>query len=218
MPSGLSILGLGGIWRALLVQVLKQVGDAAELEFVLGGEVPQLGQARHSAIGVHYLNYDGGGLQAGCGGKRDAGFGVALAGGEALRVCHDREYVAGTGQVGRLGIGGCGKLDGLGAIGGGYAGLDALLGVYGDSEVGVVRRVVFRHHQGQLKLLAFGGGERQTDQPAGLAHHKVNRRRGDFLRRHYDIAFVLAFGSIAHHHHFAGGYGGYEFRGWVEFV
>ena len=176
----------------MLAAVLDQVGDGADLELVLAGELHQVGQARHGAVGLEDLADHGGGRQAGHGGQVAAGLGVAGAHQHAAGHRAHREDVAGLHQVGRLGVARHRNLDGAGAVGGRDAGLDALGGLDRLGEIGAVSRAVAGGHQRQVQLAAALFGQRQADQAAPVRDHEVDGFGRDELGGHDQVALVLA--------------------------
>ena len=55
-----------------------------------------------------------------------------------------------------------------------------------------VHRSIDCRHQGQVQLVAALFRQRQANEPTAIFGHEVNGVRRDFLRRHCEIAFVLA--------------------------
>ncbi|MNS78224.1 hypothetical protein D3C72_1118280 [compost metagenome] len=102
----------------VLVAILDEVGDGAELDAVLLGEDLQVGTARHGAILVEDLDDDGGRLVTGQTGQIAARFCMAGTGQHAAILGHQREDVARLHQIGSLGVRCDGGLYGDGAIGG----------------------------------------------------------------------------------------------------
>ena len=94
-------------------------------------------------------------------------------------------------------------LDRVGAVVGGDAGADPAGGLDRDREGGLQRRLVLGRHQVEAEPLAALGGQRQADQPARLLGHEVDRLRGGELRRHHQVALVLAVLAVADDDHAA---------------
>src|ERR671936_498970 len=92
-------------------------------------------------------------------------------------------------------------LDRPGAVGGRDASRHAGRRLDGDAEAGGVGAVASGHHERQLELVAALLGKREADEPARLARHERNRRRGDELRGHADVALVLAVGVVTDDDH-----------------
>ena len=92
-------------------------------------------------------------------------------------------------------------LDRVGAVVGGDAGADAAGGLDRDREGGLQRRLVLRRHQVEAELLAAFGGERQADQATRFLGHEVDRLGRRELRRHHQVALVLAVLAVADDDH-----------------
>ncbi len=145
------------------------------------------------------------GREAGEAGEVDAGLGVAGALEHAAVLGPQREHVAGDDDVARAGVGVDRDLDRVGAVVGGDAGADPAGGLDRDREGGLQRRLVLRRHQLQAELLAALRGQRQADQAARLLGHEVDRLRRGELRRHHQVALVLAVLAVADDDHAARG-------------
>ena len=95
-------------------------------------------------------------------------------------------------------------LDRVGAVVGGDPGADPAGGLDRDREGGLQRRLVLGRHQVEAEPLAALGGQRQADQPARLLGHEVDRLRRRELRRHHQVALVLAALVVADDDHAPG--------------
>ena len=183
--------------------VADEVFDRADLQAVFGGELLQLGAARHRTVGVEDFHQHAGGLQAGQQGQVAGRFGVAAAGEHAAGLGHQRENVAGLGQVVGGGVRAHGGADGMRAVVGADAGGHAFGGFDADGEVGLVGRVVVAHHRAQAQLPAAFAGERKADQAARVGDHEVDVGGFHQLGGHDQVAFVFAVLVVHHHDHAA---------------
>ena len=180
-----------------------QVGDGDHLQAVLLAVGDQVGDAGHRAVVVHHLADHPGRGEAGEAGEVDAGLGVAGALEHAALFGPQREHVAGDDDVARARLGVDRDLDRVGAVVGGDAGADPAGGLDRDREGGLQRRLVLGRHQVQAEPFAALGGQRQADQPARLLGHEVDRLGGGELRRHHQVALVLAVLAVADDDHAA---------------
>ena len=96
--------------------------------------------------------------------------------------------------------------DGVGAVGGGDAGGDALARFDRDREGGAEGGgvVAVGHHHREPQFLEALLGEREADQSAPEARHEVDRFRRHALRGHAEVAFVLAVLVVGEDDHPAG--------------
>ena len=163
--------------------------------------VDEIGHAGHRPVGLHDLADHACRPHAGEPREVDGGLGLAGALEHAARAGAQREDVTGLDDVARAGGRRARHLDGVGAILGRDAGLDALAGLDRDRERGLVRRLVVLHHHLQPELLAALGRQREADQPTAVRGHEVDRVGVDVLRRHAQIALVLAVGRVDDHDH-----------------
>ena len=180
-----------------------QLGDGDHLQAVLLAVGDQVGDAGHRAVVVHHLADHPGRGEAGEAGEVDAGLGVAGALQHAALFGPQREHVAGDDDVARARVGVDRDLDRVGAVVGGDAGADPAGGLDRDREGGLQRRLVLGRHQVEAEPFAALGGQRQADQPARLLGHEVDRLGGGELRRHHQVALVLAVLAVADDDHAA---------------
>ena len=89
-----------------------------------------------------------------------------------------RENVAGPHEGIGMGRGVCEQAQGVGAVGGGNAGGDALGGIHAHGEGGFLALVVAACHLRQVELLGARCGQRRTDQPAAVDGHEIDHFRG----------------------------------------
>ena len=171
-------------------------GDHAEPEALL--QFDELRQARHGAVLVEDLADHAARVQAGERGQVDRGFGVASALEHAAGAGHEREDVARLDELFRLGVGVREDRDGLRAVVGADARRDAFGGVDRDGEGGALRFAVLRDHLGDPQAAELVFDRRDTDEPARVADHHVDRFGGDLGRRHHEVAFVLAVLVVGH--------------------
>src|ERR1019366_4765095 len=81
------------------------------------------------------------------------------------------------------------------------AGGDAFAGLDRHREGGLHPRLVLRGHQVEAELRAALRGEREADESARLLGHEVDRLGRHELRRHHDVALVLAVLVVADDDH-----------------
>ena len=115
-----------------------------------------------------------------------------------------REHVAGLDEVARGRLGVDGDLDRVRAVGGRDPGRHALAGLDRHGEGGLEGRLVLGRHEVEPELVAALGRERQADEPAALLGHEVDRVGRGELRRHGEVALVLAVLVVADDDHAAG--------------
>ena len=181
-----------------------QVGDGDHLQAVLLAVRDQVGDAGHRPVVVHHLADHAGRGEAGEAGEVDAGLGVAGPLQHAAVFGPQREHVAGDDDVARPRLGVDRDLDRVGAVVGRDPGADAAGGLDRDREGGLQRRLVLRRHQVEAEPFAALRGQRQADQPARLLGHEVDRLRRRELRRHHQVALVLAVLAVADDDHAPG--------------
>ena len=195
----------GTLNRALVEQaVVNQVGNGADLDVVLLGELFQLRATGHAAIVVHDLADHRRLAKAGHTGQVTGGFGVAGTRQHATGLGHQREDVARTDDVLGHGIGSRGSLHSACTVSGGNAGADANRRLDGHGELGTKTRAVALHHQRQLQALAALQAHRHADQATAVARHEVDVLSLTGLGGHDQIAFVLAVFVIHQDDHLAG--------------
>ena len=176
----------------VLGAVADEVGDGADLEAVLGGELFELRQPRHGAVFVHDLANHRRRFGAGEAREVAAGLGVAGAREHTALLRHQREHVPGRDDVGRFGAGLDRDADGGRAVGGGDAGGNALGGFDRNRERGAEPAMHVAAHQRQRKLLAALLRQRQADKAAAEARHEVDVLGARMRGGHQQVAFVLA--------------------------
>ena len=106
--------------------------------------------------------------------------------------------------------------DGVRAIVRGDAGGHAFGRLDGQREVGAMFAMRLADHERQAQLAAALGGQRQADEAAAEARHEVDVFGAHLLRRHDEVAFVLAILVVHDHHHAAGGDVGEDFLDAVQ--
>ena len=94
--------------------------------------------------------------------------------------------------------------DRVGAVARGDAADDAVRRIDGHCERGLVALFVGHGHHRQAEPIDLLRGEREADQPAGVAHHEGQRLRGGELGGDDEIALVLAVLVIDQDEHAAG--------------
>jgi hypothetical protein len=91
-------------------------------------------------------------------------------------------------------------LDRVCPVGGGDAGRHAFARLDGDREGGLVGRLVVVRHRPQVEVVAALLCQAETDEPAPVRRHEVDRLRRGELRGDRQVALVLAVGGVDHHH------------------
>ena len=131
----------------------------------------------------------------------DARLGVAGALEHAAGLGLERVDVAGLDEVARAAARVDGDLDRVRAVVRRDAGRDALARLDRDRERRLQRRLVLRRHQVEAELLAALGRQREADEAARLLGHEVDRLGRHELRRHHEVALVLAVLVVADDDH-----------------
>src|SRR3954453_21765868 len=122
---------------------------------------------------------------------------------DAARLGLQREDVAGLHQIPRRRPRIDRHLDRPRAVRGADAGGDAVARLHGDRERRLERRLVLGRHQVQAELVAALRRQGEADQPAPLLGHEIDRLGRRELRRHREIALVLAVLVVADDDHAA---------------
>ena len=102
------------------------------------------------------------------------------------------EDVAGADDVPGLGVGRYRRQYGTSAVRGADARGDALPGLDGDGEGRGAGRLIVVHHHGQGELLDAVVGQAEADQAAPVLRHEIHGVSGGLVRRHDEVALVLA--------------------------
>ena len=178
--------------RLRAAAVLDEIGDRADPQMMLRGEVDEIGQPRHFAVLLQDLADDRGGREPGEAREVAPGFGVAGAHEHAAFLRHQRKDMAGLHEVPRARVRTDRGVYRARAVGGRDAGRHAFRGFDRHGEIGAERRAVVADHQREIKLPAALFGEREADQAASIARHEVDRLGRRELGRDQQIAFVLA--------------------------
>ena len=176
----------------LAAAVIDEGLDRADFEIVFFGELEQLGKTGHGAVLVENLADDAGGLESGEAGEVNGGLGVSGAAEDAALLRLEREDVAGTDEIARLGEGIGEDLNGAGPVGGADPGGDAVGGIDRDGEIGAVRFGVPSHHEGQAEALGGFLGDGGADETASMGGHEVDRLGGDLGGGADEVALVFA--------------------------
>ena len=92
---------------------------------------------------------------------------------------------------------------GVGTIGSGNAGCDALARLDRDGESRLVGRHVVRNHWLQAKFVAALGCQCEADKSTRMGRHKVDVFSSDELSRHAEVALIFAIGGINNDDHLA---------------
>ena len=181
-----------------------QILNAAHLEFVLPPELLKFGQPCHGAIRIQNLAEHTGRLQPSQTRKIHARFRVAGPLEHAPGFCAERKNMARLHKIFRAGFRVCEDPDGFGAVMRADSCGDALGGVHRHGEIGAVTFPVLDHHALQGQLFGAFLSDRGTDEAAPVHCHEINGCRGDFFRRHHQVALVLPVGIVGNHNHAAG--------------
>ena len=184
--------------------ITDQVGDAADLQSVRGGEYFQLRTPRHGAVVGEDFDEHAGRFETGELREIARRFGVAGAREHAAGLRGQRENVAGLDQIARFRIGADGGLNRARAVVRGNAGGDAFGRFDRHGEIGVVARTVVADHRRQAQLFAALARQRQADQSPRLARHEVDVFGPHFFGGHDEVAFVLAVFVVDDDDHAAG--------------
>ena len=175
----------------MAVAIGNKIADGADLQAMQAREGNEIGQAGHGAIIVHDLTDHARRVEPGEARDVHGGLGVASANQHAAITRDKREDVARVDDM----LWPLGTIDsdrdGAGAISGGYAGGDALLGLDRDREGGAMASAVVLRHQGQAKLPDALGGQRQADQATTKARHEVDGVRRRHLGGDDEVALIL---------------------------
>ena len=181
-----------------------EIFDAAQLQLVLAAKFQQLRQTRHRPIRVQDFAKHARRRKPREPRQIHARLRVPSAPQHAARFCAQRENVAGLHEIvwRRFGVGE--NTDRLRAIVGTDASRDLLRRIDGDREIRAVTLAIFQHHPLKAELLRAFIRDRRADESTPVHGHKVHRFRRHLLRRHHEIAFVLAICVIGHDHEFPG--------------
>jgi hypothetical protein len=153
--------------------------------------VPSFRQPSHGAVVVHDLADHRRRVQSRLAGDIHRCLGMAGSDQRAAFPSQQRKHVAGRGDIvaSRVGVDRHG--DGLGAIGGGDTGGNALPRFDRHGERRLVPGAVLLAHQRQAKLFHPVLGQGEADQAARVPRHEVDRVRRRELRGDHEIAFVF---------------------------
>ena len=119
-----------------------------------------------------------------------------------------RQDVTRPGEVGRLGVRADERLDRRRPIARRDARRGAVAVVDRHGERGALRLGVLRDHERQLELVEALGGQRYADQAGGVGEEEGHLLGSRELRRHHEVALVLAVGVVDDDDHLASTYGG----------
>ena len=130
----------------VLVAIVDQVANGADLELVFTGEHQQIRQPRHGAVFLEYFANHGGRLFARQPGQITAGFGVPCTDQNATVLRHQRKDVARLNNVRSLCILCYRRLYRAGPVMGGNSAGHTLGRFDGNGERGAVGRFIVAHH------------------------------------------------------------------------
>ena len=189
--------------QSLVAPVLHEVGNPQDAQVVLGGEALELGHARHRTVNAHDLADDAGGLEAGHACEVDGRFGVARPRQDAAGLGAQGQQAPRPDQVRRPRVIRYRHRDRARAIVRRHPGADADPGIDWRRKRGLeLRRIALvALDERQTELPHALLGEREGDEPAGPRSHEVDRFGRCALRRHEEIALVLAVLVVDENHH-----------------
>ena len=185
--------------------VADEVLDRDHRQAVLVGELAQLGPTLHGAVVVDDLDQHAGRGQAREPREVDGRLGVPAADQHAPLAVAQREHVSRPGDLPGLGRRVGEHARGVGTVGRGDAGADAVTGVDRDGVGGPHLVAVVGGHQRDLEPVEHRGGHRHADHAAAVADregHQLGRRLG---RGEDEVALVLAVLVVDDDHGLAGG-------------
>lgn len=177
-----------------------QIFDGQHHHVVLFGEGNHFRRMRHAAIVVGQFTQHAGRFETGHGNQIDGRFGVAATAQHAARLRTQREHVARTVQVARLGAVCHRRTDGGQAIGSGNPGGHTLRRFDGHGEGGLELAGVVGHHHRQLKLLTAFFGDAQAHDTAAVANGQRHLLNGHGFRGEDHVTFVFTVFIIEHHY------------------
>ena len=182
--------------------VTDQFSDADQLQAPGIGVSPQFRQTGHGAIAVLDLADHAGGCKTRKLSQVNSCFSVSGAFQHAARLGPQRKNVSRSSQLRRSRLGIEGNLNRPGTILRRDSSADAVLSPRIDAhrEGRFVGIGVAIHHQGEIELVQPLPLHGQTDQPAGLGRHEIDRFRCGELSGADQIAFVFTLLVIDHHH------------------
>src|SRR5262245_16592360 len=182
---------------------MNQIGNGANFQAMLAGELEQLRQPRHRAVLTHdFANHADGPA------TREAhqvhrGFRMPRALQNAAGPRAQRKYMAGLHQIfrhrGRVRH----DADRFRAIAGADAAADAARGINADLEIRFKTFAVLTDHSFDAELLEAFGSHRHADQSAPVFGHEIDGRGRDKFGRHDQVAFVLPVRVVHHDHQLA---------------
>jgi len=177
-----------------LEPVLDQIRDGDDAEAVLLAEDLEVRHAGHRAVLFHDLADDAAGVQSGEPREIDRAFGLTGAHEHAAGARAERKDMAGRDELLGPAVGARRDADGVRAIGGADPGGDARARLDAHREGGAERRTGApgRGHHRQIEPGDGVFGERQADEAAPMRGHEVDGLGRDELRRHREVALVLA--------------------------
>ena len=181
-----------------------EIGDTGNRELVLLGERLELREASHRPVVVQDLADHRGWFKTGEPRYVDRSFGMAGTPQYTPFLRDEREDVPWSSKVLRESPFVDYHLNGMRTIVGRDSGRDPRSSIDGDREVGLVQGRVLRDHRSEGELLCPRRLDRHADQATAVTGHEVDRLRGDVLRRHDEIPFVLPVFVIDQDHHLTG--------------
>ncbi len=171
--------------------VLDELGDGQDGDVEGLRESFELGHTGHGPVFVHDFADDAGGIHPGRPGDVHGGFGLTRPLQDAAVSSLEGKDVSRAGKVG----GGCPGIDGdfdrVGAVLGGNAGGDTVLGVDGNRESGLETGGVLGDHQREVQLLDPFSGQGKTDQAPPVFSHEIDDVRRDFFGGYHEVPFVF---------------------------
>ena len=186
-----------------------QVGDRDERQGVGAREFDQPRQAHHGAVVVDDLAENAGRVAARDACQIDRRLGVARPRQDAAGTGAQGKDMAGPGEIARAGVAIAAvageRADRACPVGGRDARRRAVAIVDRNRERGAVLLRVVLHHLGQVQLVEPSAFHRNADDARGVAHEERDHLRSRAVRRHDEVALVLARLVIHDDHGPAGG-------------
>ena len=176
----------------VLHAVADQVGDGQQLHSVQAAKFQQLRRARHGAVIVHDFADHAGMIEAGDPRQIHGCFGLSRAHEHAAVPRAQCVHVPGPRQIFGTRVRIRGGQNRGGAVGRARSRGGSAPGVDGLAKRGAEGRGVSRRNRRQVQRVAALLRQRQANQPAPEFRHEVDGFRRHFLRRHRQVAFILA--------------------------
>lgn len=214
-----AVFGFNAFYESFSLEaVVDDLLYGADFEVVFLGKYFEIGEARHFAIILTNLAYEG--ARADSGEFHEVYGPLGLAGADEDAACAGAEgnHVAGPGEVIGTGIGVGDDLDGFCSIRGGNACCYAVFGVsvYRDGHGCSAERCVEIGLGVEVEAVAFGAGKGDAEVARGVFDHKIDDFGCYELRSADEIALVFTIFIIYEDDHFALFEVAYDVFKWCE--